>query len=40
LEKIEAEIRERNGIIADFDIEGSIAVARRDLQSVLGGSKL
>ncbi|KAK0387824.1 hypothetical protein NLU13_4069 [Sarocladium strictum] len=40
LKKIEQEINHRNRIIADFDIEGSVAVARRDLQSTLGGSKL
>jgi salicylate hydroxylase len=40
LKKIEKEIEERNGIIADFDIEGSIANARRDLQIALGGPKL
>ena len=40
LKKIEKEIEERNGIIADFDIEGSIANARRDLQTALGGPKL
>lgn len=37
--KIEKEINERNSIIADFDIEGSILEARRNLQAVLGSFK-
>jgi salicylate hydroxylase len=40
LEKIEAEIRERNSIIADFDIEASISSAKEDLQAALTSPRL
>ncbi|POR34381.1 hypothetical protein TPAR_05448 [Tolypocladium paradoxum] len=38
LDKIEAEINERNGIIANFDIQQASSEARRELQSSLTGS--